>query len=110
MRLYRVSWWAAGLLLAIAVVLFSPLASPDPDGLERVAEDTGFIDDAKPSLFEIMADYTVPGVGNAAASTIAAGIIGTLVVFAVAYGLSRTLGRRTRPRRPAGAENRDREL
>ena len=32
-------WIAAGLVIALAVVLISPLANPNPDGLERVALD-----------------------------------------------------------------------
>ena len=87
-------WWIVGLLLAAAAVLFSPLASPHPDGLERIAEDTGFIETAEPSPYEVMPDYTVPGIRNEAASTITAGIIGTLLVFALGYGVSRAVRRR----------------
>lgn len=87
-------WWVAGLLLAVAVVLFSPLASSHPDGLERVAEDTGFIEEAQPSPYEVLPDYTVPGVRNEAVSTIAAGIIGTLLLFVLGYGFSRAVRRR----------------
>jgi len=100
-------WWVVGLLFAVAVVLLSPLASPHPDGLERVAEDTGFIQEAEPSPYEVLPDYTVPGVGNEAASTIAAGIIGTLVVFGLGYGLSRALGRRGRAEGSASAGSGD---
>ena len=36
-------WWLAGLALAaLVVVVLAPLASSDPDGLERVAIDAGF--------------------------------------------------------------------
>jgi len=87
-------WWIAGLALAVTVVLFSPLASSHPDGLERVAEDTGFLEDTEPSPYEVLPGYTVPGVRNEAASTIAAGIIGTLLVFALGYGLSRAVRRK----------------
>ena len=98
-------WWVVGLLLAVTVVLFSPLASSHPDGLERVAEDTGFLEDAKPSPYEVLPDYTVPGVRNEAASTIAAGIIGTLLVFALGYGLSRAVRRKDRAEGSAAAES-----
>ncbi len=34
-------WWAVGLAIAaVVVVILAPLASSDPDGLERVAEDS----------------------------------------------------------------------
>jgi hypothetical protein len=37
-------WVIAGVVISLVVVLLSPLASGDPDGLERVAIDMGFID------------------------------------------------------------------
>ena len=40
-RRYR--WAIAGLLITVLVVIFlAPLASSDPDGLDRVSEDKGF--------------------------------------------------------------------
>ena len=35
-----------GLAIALGVAFLSPLASSDPDGLERVAEDEEFLDEA----------------------------------------------------------------
>lgn len=88
-------WWIVGLLLAVGVVLLSPLASPHPDGLERVAEDTGFIGQAEDSPYVVMPDYTMPGIQNGTVSTIIAGVSGTLVVFGLVWGLSRILRKRT---------------
>ena len=87
-------WWIIGLLIALAVTLISPLASARPDGLERVAEDRGFIEDAQDAPYEVIPDYVFPGVGNEAVATILAGIVGTLVVFGLAYGLGALLRRR----------------
>jgi hypothetical protein len=87
-------WWIVGLLIALAVTLISPLASAWPDGLERVAEDKGFIEDAQDAPYEVIPDYVFPGVGNEAVATILAGIVGTLVVFGLAYGLGALLKRR----------------
>ena len=42
-----IGWADFETLIALAVVVISPLASADPDGLERVAEDMGFIAAAK---------------------------------------------------------------
>jgi hypothetical protein len=96
----KLKWWIVGLLIALAVTLISPLASAWPDGLERVAEDKGFIEDAQDAPYEVIPDYVFPGVGNEAVATILAGIVGTLVVFGLAYGLGVLLKRReaTRPR------------
>ena len=87
-------WWIVGLLIALAVTLISPLASAWPDGLERVAENKGFIEDAQDAPYEVIPDYVLPGIGNEALATILAGIVGTLVVFGLAYGLGILLRRR----------------
>ena len=87
-------WWIVGLLIALAVAVLSPLASPSPDGLERVAEDQGFVDRARDPSFEIIPDYAMPGVQSEAMATILAGIVGTLVMFGAVVGLGRLLRRR----------------
>ena len=90
-----------GLGFAALAALISPLASGDPDGLERVAEDQGFIERAMDAPYTIIPDYTVPFLGETPLSTIAAGMIGLLIVFALMYGLAlvlrgRSSGSRTR--------------
>jgi hypothetical protein len=89
---------AVGLAIALLITLFSPLASSDPDGLERVAEDEEFINKAADAPYEIIADYAFPWVENEDAATILAGIVGVLIVaaiaFALAFGLQR-LGSRS---------------
>lgn len=90
-------WWIAGLAIAgLVVILLAPLASPDPDGLERVAEDRGFIQAAESAVYEVMPDYTIPGVDDAAITTIVAGLIGVVIVFALMWGLGTLLARRRR--------------
>ena len=81
-------WWHIGLLACLLVAVFSPLASSSPDGLERVAENKGFIGLAQETPFQIIADYVFPGIGNEAVATILAGLIGTLILFGMAYGLA----------------------
>ncbi|TET26566.1 MAG: hypothetical protein E3J67_01265 [Dehalococcoidia bacterium] len=81
-------WWLVAFLVCLAVASFSPLASSSPDGLERVAEDKGFIDLGQESPFQIIADYVFPGIENEALATIVAGLIGTTVLFGVAYGIA----------------------
>jgi cobalt/nickel transport system permease protein len=82
-------WAAVGLALALAVTLLAPLASPHPDGLERVAEDLGFIRAARDAPYQVIPNYVLPGVSNEALATVAAGLVGTLIVAAVAFGLAR---------------------
>ncbi|MDI6870728.1 MAG: PDGLE domain-containing protein [Bacillota bacterium] len=75
------------LLLALAVAAFlSPLASSNPDGLERVAEDHGFAARAQAYLRAFFPDYTVPGISHPGLTTALAGIAGTLLTFGAGYG------------------------
>lgn len=87
------AWGLVGLLLALAVTLFSPLASSHPDGLERVAEDHGFWERAMEAPFRIIPDYAFPGLSNEATATIVAGLLGTLIVFCLTWGLASLLRR-----------------
>jgi len=91
-------WWLISLLVCLAVASLSPLASSSPDGLERVAENKGFIDLAKESPFQVIADYVFPGIENEALATILAGLIGTLILFGIVYALAWLLtSRRKKP-------------
>ncbi len=101
MEKLRKYWWVIGLLLALGVALLSPLASPHPDGLERVAEDEGFLDQAQDAPYQIIPDYAFPGIENEALATIAAGLVGTILLFAAAYALAWLL--RRRPDRASGS-------
>jgi len=84
-------WWTVGLIIALAVTIISPLASPWPDGLERVAEDQGFIDRALDPFYEIIPDYVLPGMPHEALATILAGMAGVLIVFGLALGVGYVL-------------------
>ncbi|MBX3066839.1 MAG: PDGLE domain-containing protein [Anaerolineae bacterium] len=83
------AWIATGLLIALAITFASPLADPNPDGLERVAEDHGFLAVAQAAPYSLLPDYTVPFIADQTVSTIAAGIIGTMTVAGISYGVAR---------------------
>ena len=57
----RIKWWHIALIVCLAVVFLSPLASSSPDGLERVAEDHEFVEQSREAPFQIIADYLFPG-------------------------------------------------
>lgn len=76
-------WVVAGILISLAVLLISPFASTDPDGLERVAGDLGFLSQGTSAPFQLIPDYTLPVLGQTQFSTILAGLIGLVVVGAV---------------------------
>jgi PDGLE domain len=86
-----------GLLVAIGLALVvSGFASGSPDGLERVAEDKGFLETARDHVFADgpLADYAVKGVGNERLSTGLSGLIGVLITFGVGlvlFALLRTV-------------------
>jgi hypothetical protein len=76
----------SGLVVAALLVLVvAPLASSEPDGLERVATDQGLIESSEEhALAESpLAEYEVDGVENEAAGTRVAGVVGVLVTFGI---------------------------
>jgi len=72
-------WIFVGGLIALVVVLFSPLASVDPDGLNRVAMNLGFMNTAQTGSGPL-AGYKIPFLALTSLSKIAAGVIGVIVV------------------------------
>lgn len=94
--------WVAGALGVIVVLagVVSGFASANPDGLEYVAEELGFIDSAQDSAVagSPLGDYSLFGIDNPYLSTGLAGIIGVALVLLVALAITRLV----RPR--AGGE------
>ena len=82
--------WLVGLLVAVSLVIASPLASTNPDGLELVAAQYGFLGSAQEPLYRILPDYLFPGISNKALATIVAGILGIVIVFGVSIGVAFT--------------------
>jgi hypothetical protein len=79
----------SGLVVAFALAAFaSPFASSQPDGLEKVAADKGFLANAKDSATadSPLADYSVTSVADEKASTGLAGVLGVAITLAVAGG------------------------
>ena len=79
-----------GLLVAMGLALIvSGFASSSPDGLEKVAEDKGFLETARDHVFADgpLADYTLKGVDNERLSTGISGLIGVLLTFGIGLAL-----------------------
>lgn len=90
----------AGLLVSLLVAgVVSQFAVDAPDGLERVAEDTGFMAQAQDHAFgsSLFADYATAGVADETTSLALAGVAGSLVTLAVGGGLVLALRRRRTP-------------
>ncbi|MBD2726924.1 energy-coupling factor ABC transporter permease [Nostoc sp. FACHB-892] len=78
-------------IFLIAGVL-SLFASAWPDGLEKVAENMGFIDLAEKVRVTVptpLADYGIEGLGPIGTSI--AGLVGAAVCFAVAFGIAKVV-------------------
>jgi cobalt/nickel transport system permease protein len=83
-----------GLLISCGLALFvAPFACSWPDGLDKVARTLGFESRAGglPLIHSLMPDYQLPGISSAAMATSLAGLVGTVVVFALAFLLARWL-------------------
>jgi cobalt/nickel transport system permease protein len=78
-----------GGLLVLLLVILAPLASTHPDGLEWVAEQQGFLGSAKDAIYNLLPDYTIPGISNPVMTAIAAGIVGVIIVFVAAWSFGR---------------------
>ncbi len=80
--------WIVGLVMALGLAILSPVASSLPDGLEWVAKQSGFLESAMGAPYQIIPDYTFPGINSPQIATIVAGIIGTLLVGGVAFAVA----------------------
>jgi cobalt/nickel transport system permease protein/cobalt/nickel transport protein len=90
-------FFLAALLVSLLVAgVASYYASSHPDGLEYVAERTGFLDSAKDSATSDspLADYQTTGVDDARLSGGIAGVVGVLVMLLLSTGLFWVLRRR----------------
>jgi cobalt/nickel transport system permease protein len=79
-----------GLLVALVfATVVSQFAAPDPDGLERVAENEGFADSAEEHALagSPFADYATQGLGNETLSLAVAGTVGVIITLLVIMGI-----------------------
>ncbi len=86
-------WIVSGVIISLLAVLISPLASGNPDGLEKVASDLGFLGNGLDAPFQILPDYSIPFLGETALSTILAGAVGAIVLIGIIILLGRNLRR-----------------
>ena len=88
---------AFALAAVFGLLLFAaPFASSWPDGLERVGEALGFAarSTGPRPVPAPMAEYRLPGLHSATAAVSAAGFVGTLAAFALAWALAAALAPR----------------
>jgi cobalt/nickel transport protein len=88
---------AAGFVISLFLAgVISFYASSSPDGLEKVAEDIGFLESAKDhtNADGVLADYGVKGIDNERASVGLAGVIGVIGTAVVGGVLFRFISRK----------------
>ncbi|MCB0999949.1 MAG: PDGLE domain-containing protein [Acidimicrobiales bacterium] len=97
-RRRRPAWLIGGFAVVVTVMVFvlAPNASSSPDGLEKVAADTGVDAEVRDHAFADgpLADYAVSGVDDATLSTGVAGTIGVVVTLVVTVAIGRVVSRR----------------
>jgi cobalt/nickel transport protein len=72
----------SSLLIAGGLSIF---ACKLPDGLEKVAQEQGFLNSGIHLWPGLIPDYLLPGVNSEWLATTLAGIIGTFIVFGILY-------------------------
>lgn len=92
-------WVLVGVIISLVVILLSPLASVNPDGLNRVAMDLGFINSAQ-SGNGPFAGYSIPFLANSSLAKIIAGVLGSCVVLALAFFTGRALQKKSQIQNP----------
>lgn len=94
----RVFVFAGVLMAAFFAVVVSQFAASDPDGLEKVADDQGFLGSARDHAFgdSVFADYATRGIDNETVSLAVAGLAGVALTLLVGYGIA-SASRHLRP-------------
>jgi ABC-type Fe3+ transport system permease subunit len=87
----------AFILIIAFLAIFIPLASINPDGLEKVVQTFG-AKEQKPIWEGLMTDYSLSFISNSYISTLLTGIVGTTIVFFSALILSKTISSKKRKR------------
>jgi cobalt/nickel transport protein len=87
-------WIFVGAALVVAVllaVIVSPWASSSPDGLDKTAEEKGFVEKAEQQepawRHSPIPGYAMPGVKNEKVATGLSGLVGVLITLAVAVAV-----------------------
>jgi cobalt/nickel transport protein len=86
----------AAVILCLVIGILAPfIASSNPDGLEKSAEQLMGNPDTEPAINAPMSDYTIPGLGKI--GEVAAMFVGILVTLIVAYIVATLIRRRKTP-------------
>ena len=89
-----------GLVICVIIAVLAPfIASPNPDGLEKSAEQIGTAEES--GVYESpFPDYIIPALGENPYSGIVALIMGVLITLGLGYIVAEILKRRKPPEAP----------
>ncbi len=82
--------WLIAIIIILAVFLYVPTYIAGPDGLEAVFETYGFTPPAQ-GWSGLLPNYTIPWIMNEWVTSLLSGVLGILIVFAMAYLLGKGL-------------------
>ncbi|HEY3375174.1 MAG TPA: energy-coupling factor ABC transporter permease [Candidatus Aquicultor sp.] len=91
----KASLVAFGGVAAFLALVISPFASSFPDGLEHIAETTGFINKGTSLFSAFIPGYTMPGLGEGGLATGVAGLVGVLITIGIGYVIAKAVRRRS---------------
>ncbi len=84
------------IIVCLVIAFMSPfIASPEPDGLEKAAEDAG-VGETEAAFESPFPDYTIEGLGKI--GEIAALAIGIIITLVIAYIIALLFKRRAPPK------------
>ena len=86
------------ILIIVGLIVLIPLASSEPDGLEKTIESLG-IEEGGSSFSAMMSDYNVQGIQNPIISTVISGIIGIFLILGIGLILGKYLSKRSSQKR-----------
>jgi len=85
-------------LLVVFLAIFTPFASSNPDGLEKVAASLG-VEESEPFWKGLMSGYSVEAFKDPYVSTLVAGVLGTFLVLLASLVLGVLISKRSVSRR-----------
>ncbi len=95
---------AVVVLLVVFLAVFTPFASSNPDGLEKVAQSLG-VHESEPFWKGLMSGYSVEAFKDPYVSNLLAGVFGVLLVLAASLALGFVIAKRVEPARNSGEQS-----
>ena len=81
------------ILIILGLIVVIPLASSEPDGLEKTIESLG-IEEDESSFSAIMPDYGIKDIQDPFISTAISGVIGIFLILGLGFIVGKSLSKR----------------